>query len=451
MTRIPALASAGKSAEPRAMRTQLEFLALATIVTCVIGCSSESSQPVTTTQARPLTTDSTNQITSPTTAGSASANAEHFTSVATLRSSGETPSEYRGNQHVVVTEWSGTVNKSYTSDGNLLGTYRETEPFESLSDCRDIKVTSTPSGTTTLYGLQAKELPAAGINPARYEYYITAWNKNFERSWQTLIASEPVSETTIYCFDGSTTYDSTADGKWITTTVAGKSAILDTTSGALRPLDFKPDTVGNFVVKQCMECSQPRRATVIDPQTLLPLAELSERPEINPLDTSGTNAIPPDPYDVLLIAIDRPEPTAPIDGGTKLAVVYQGGYYAAVLDLATATVQQAWSVEHSATGSSPPLVDDGGTTLIVRDHSDYTSRLRAFSLQTGAELWSVPNAGDLCAVSESQVAVTANDQMVLLDKLTGTQLDYTTSLSRCDHPFGKYTFNADGNVYKLVD
>jgi hypothetical protein len=77
-----------------------------------------------------------------------------------------------------------------------------------------------------------------------------------------------------------------------------------------------------------------------------------------------------------------------------------------------------------ATGFTYLVGDGGGTLLALRDAAQGGSELVALNDATGQILWTLPSAGVVCGVTNTEIAFAANGDLAVLDVTTGKQITY---------------------------
>ncbi|MGW4371019.1 hypothetical protein ACWEKT_35790 [Nocardia takedensis] len=308
-----------------------------------------------------------------------------------------------------------------------------------------------PNGSGTRgYTLRENKLAARGIEPARYEYFLTAWEfdsgSGIRKVWETRFASlTDASEVT--CTFGSA-LRSTSDGKYLViSNYADGYSVIDAADGSLRTVDYEPAPIAGYLTRTVRECDSAcftSRVELIDPVTLSVVTTYSGPPG------SGK----PDPVLFSLVRTALDEGSLAFADNKRVAV-YESvtdGMEIQVIDLATQTILVRIPV-----GRYNPMhdmwLDEKAGIVVYSQHSGLIGGIpiSGFDLSDGHPLWKLDSYGKVCAVGNGQMNLMINDQMALLDTRTGQQLDYTTRPNACQNTVGVLTFNTDGKIYRLVD
>ncbi len=360
----------------------------------------------------------------------------------------------RKNAHFLVT--TGKAQSPFqvfesddTSVGKISGS-----GYEQLAYCDEIRVLTTPDDRTRFYALNSRTTPAAGLQQAMREYFVTVWDEKLTVAWETRIASEPATRQLVSC-SGYSPFGATLDGKWIVATAAEATSVLDVAAGAARRFEHgfkfslrgnepqRPLALGNYIALVSATSCACGLAELYDPANLQLVA--SHRGD------SGEDSVYWTVSDVL--GWDKNDWFA--DGRRVVARVRPSGWgdiqQYQITDVISGQRGPVWSLTKS---NSNVLVHVEGAMAFIREYTNdkEVGDLHAYSADTGAELWVArPGVREICAVGRTRINVVANNQMVLLDRETGKQADYTTAVTRCDIPVGEFTFNQDGSVYRLLD
>jgi hypothetical protein len=86
---------------------------------------------------------------------------------------------------------------------------------------------------------------------------------------------------------------------------------------------------------------------------------------------------------------------------------------------------QLWRRDTATDNAQYSLIGAGSGVLVTqREGSDRASTTEGLDVTTGATLWSLP-AVSTCGISTSQLMVSANSQVAVIDLATGQQLSYS--------------------------
>lgn len=265
------------------------------------------------------------------------------------------------------------------------------------------------------------EKPAEGIEAATTALDLTAWDaETGEKRWTAHLISP--TEEEVGCDTSSedgrlSFFASTHDGRW-GVYEGEESWVIDLSNGRLRRTR-EARALGNYLLEYRDHPDDPRR--IIDPSTGEFHGKV-ERIDFN----NEMDAAPGGMFDT---QSEGSSPPAGIssDGDRLIAIVEdEDDTYEeiAAYDLPGAAV--AWT---SSRDLAPYIAADAGGVLVVARNDgrepDYERELVGLDDKTGEELWTLPDPEDICGITSSQLLLSINGQLAVIDTRTGKQLSYS--------------------------
>lgn len=322
----------------------------------------------------------------------------------------------------------GTTDRSqvtaYDAAGNRMATVRGL-----TGECGAADV--TPDGRRLLVTALVTEAPAQGINPATYGMSLTGWDAlTGARVWEAEIIASTTDQLHCTAFDGRLLGNHisgdpiavTSDSAWGVVQVASGnttvSSILDLATGQLRPEPDALGTLGAFVVtgtNDTVYSGEPNRAELVVPPAPQPLGSFEFGVD------DGT------------VAISFPEGAARgvawqaravVSDDGEVLVSHQDSGNASVEEwraLALPTMSPLWT-RQVTTGLETLLAEGGGALVIGLSDANGDSTI-GLDTATGELRWTLPEV-EVCGITSTQMLVSANNQLAVIDLDSGEQLSY---------------------------
>lgn len=329
-----------------------------------------------------------------------------------------------------------TILDSYSVAGDQLGTVTFNDPAGTTHGCGVVR-TKRSDRTELALLLETVDTPAEGINPAGYTTTLLAYNADkLTPLWQATVDSGTADGNTEICSPGVWGADLakrlsvTSDGRYAVLPLASTALVVDLSNGHVRTDPQAVGTLGAYV--QDDQIGDDNLTTIIritDPSTGTTLGTMTD-PTL--LDDSDGLFDTDDGSGALATVATGANPG---DGDTE-AVTLPGGQLRWRLTTPTGLEQ----IVHA--------LDPQTHTLLVGDDGD---GVYAFNEQTGTPLWKVPAAA-LCAAADGKVFVSANEQLAVLDAMTGRQLSFDPQISSCPSAVltGGYYVDGSGSTVTVL-
>ncbi|MGV9743745.1 hypothetical protein ACWDTG_02395 [Rhodococcus zopfii] len=338
--------------------------------------------------------------------------------------------------------------KTFTAEGKPLAELEVSDNDMPGVTCGRI-VFSDPAGRSQLITLRVGTVPARGVEPARYEVYLTSWNPDdLSQKWETKLTTEPQDGTPAAC--ATDRLDATTDGKWLTVANVGtdfSSFVVAAESGAAQSVDYYPMPLGHFVGS--FIGTNPASLSNVDDLRVIDPADNSVVNVMHGRSTDGgTTAL-----DAVVNAASEPNEATWLEDGET--VVAYHNFATHIVNVRTGALVHSIEFPEEVNGfSADPLVDPVSNHLLIHYacSGGCSDRLEGYEWGTWRKLWSQSRIDNMCTTHSGQVTVAANDQVAILDAATGNQIQFTTELEDCGDVFGNFGYNEkSGKMYRLTN
>lgn len=277
-----------------------------------------------------------------------------------------------------------------------------------------------PGVGRTLIGQITDTQPAQGINQATTTQDLRAWDATTgEVRWTSRIMPPTVLASDAYAscsaFDGHLkTFSATSNGRWgLATRIDGEAQyVLDLATGKSRRDNGATSIVGNYVAHSVNDHNNLQPTTLFDPQTGVVVGHNPPGLEVA-LDSSQ----------VYELAASPPKWVFSYQGGnTDRGLTSDSAHFVLSGKPGPAAMYTLPGMSRSWQTSSEDftVLGDGGGVSIY----GATDGVVGLDDKTGSRLWAVP-AGDVCAVTDSQMLLHVGNQLAVIDMHTGKQVSFS--------------------------
>lgn len=425
-----------------ALFTAAAVVAVLAIAGCGDDTSGESANPP---AVSPSAARSTAVETSPAAASSTPPETyTHFDHIADLPISGG--SRYEGQSSTVETDGEVFVADhaddsdlvSFDRDGAVLGTLDFPEEGASTQVCTHFV---TPAAPGKVFIVEMQTLPAQGLDDVGARYDLVTYDTAFtEQDRATLIDRQPIDP---YAYDEyGCSSAALQSAPYVALTLGGDHLVLDLDTGRTRPASDEQTPVGRYFAQQ--SCTGECVVYVTDPADGTVVFKVSV-----PMGA--------DVHSVGKLLYDHLEAGDTLSSADGEHLYIPSGRVWD-LDLATGKVTPF----SAAAWQKGPTADQSAWLAFLGDESRIAavpqwavnpdgSNLLALTRGAAAADYTVDGVTRLCGADDDQVAVLANEQLVLLDAGTGDQVDFTDAITSCDGPVFNGRLIEDASLVQLLD
>lgn len=293
----------------------------------------------------------------------------------------------------------------------------------------------SPGGHRLVIAAKLAQKPAQGVIAAQYSKTLVAYDaETGKQAWTADLVpfqSEPLSCS---AFDGHLEgFQATHDGAWASLRVQSgnlsMATAVDLATGKLEPKADVIGALGNSLVTgtQRNDFSHPDIYVLTTPPAWRGVASFSTG--------SALDLIP---------LTDPSDATYGLFGGSGggygattglssdaglLFIARQNEAYGTLLQaFSLPTMAEAWR-QSTAEDLKYGLIGSGGDILVVTRQAAGGVTTEGLNARTGATLWTLPKVDSVCGLSTTQMLVSANGQLAVIDLASGEQLSYTAPSS----------------------